>query len=168
MVLSENSLLTQIIKPSLNLLLKPNFNLDCNPIHHQVRKVGNASIGQLVNQPMLRVYKVIQSLNFHKMLLMWTSLPFISALFCIISVFQLLFITSSVIIFVACLLERQNFQANMCPGVTKHSIYKSYSSSNNQSKIFRTCGESRGFWALFPSCFQPLLFYHTTLTGHYR
>lgn len=164
MVFSGNSLLTQIIKLSVNLLVKPNFNLDCNPIHHQVCKVGNATVGQLFPQP---IYKVIQSLNFHKALLMCTSLPFISALHCIISVFQLLCITSFMIIFIVCLWERQNFQAKMGPGVTKHNIYKLYSLSNNQTKIFKTCGESWGVWALFPSCFQ-LPFYHTTLSGHYR
>lgn len=66
-----NSLLTQIIKPSVSLLLKPNFNVDCNPIHHQVCKVGNTAVGQLFNQPVLPIYKVNQSLNFLKVLLMW-------------------------------------------------------------------------------------------------
>lgn len=165
---SGNSLLTQIIKPSVGLLLKPNFNLVCNLIHPQACKVGNTAVGQLFNQPMLPIYKVNQSLNFLKVLLMWTSLLFIACLFCIISGFQLLFVTNFVINFIACLLERQNFQAKMGLRVTKHNIYISYSLNNNQSKRFRTSGESWDFWALFLSCFQLLPFYHTTHFVHYR
>lgn len=44
--------------------------------------VGNATMEQLFNQPVSAVYKVIQSLKTHKALLMWTTLPFISAVFC--------------------------------------------------------------------------------------
>lgn len=120
--------------------------------------VGNATMGQLFNQPTSAVYKVIQSLKSHKVLLMWTTLPFISAVFCIISVCQLLFITSFLIIFIACLLERQNFQAKMGPGVTKHNIYKSYSLSNNQSNLFRTCGKSQWVWVYSLHAFNFFLF----------
>lgn len=62
--------------------------------------------GQLFKQPMLSVCKVSKNLKFYKALLTRTSLPFASALLCIISVFQLLFITSFVSIFVACILGR--------------------------------------------------------------
>lgn len=71
---------------------------------------------------------------------------------------QLLFITSFLIIFIACLSERQNFQAKMGPGVTKHNIYKSYSWSNNQSNLFRTCSKSQWVWVYSLHAFNFFLF----------